>query len=607
MRPHIIPVYFGVVLTAACGESGPHTVGSRADKPGGGRADAAVATDRSVQGDSDGGSATAEHGEVDASDIASGAGHGDVNTPDVDDSDVNASGDNDSGDQDSDGPGPHECQSKDVVLGPSPLSRLANQELNNSIEQLLPSSVPELPWLPSSREKAHWASPPTATDLERVLNLARAVAQELTSSREQGSWLADCDPTVRGEEECRKVLLEPLVERIFRRPLVDEDHAELTETFELGRELGGTFESGLRAVLEVALQGPEFLYLIERGTGQLAGSAVQLTGHETAARLAFLLTGAAPDAELRNIAAQGPLELATIETQARRLIADNKNQKAISRTLRDQLLPIQASAKPVLEWSSELAQAADEATLRFVESVTFQGAGTLDALLTQPTVWANAELATFYGYTIEGNAWQEMELDSSRAAGIFTQPAFLGATPQARPSPVMRGLYVLRNLLCVEPPSPGAFDVVLPEPPAGSTQRQQLEAITAPSPCFECHEVMNAVGFAFEHYDAVGRWRDEDNGEPIDASGVLTVTDAKGPFADAVELMNNIVDSQAANSCFVQRWLEHALRRELVPEDACFKAELTQGFQNERQIDELLIAVARDDHFRYRLAAELEP
>lgn len=614
MKPHILNVCLGMVLASGCGGSGTNRVSSHRDPHAGDNPDASsLATNR------DGGAAVPDPSEVDAGALASESDHAGSNGSDVnnsygnesdgDETDTNPSDGDGSGDQNGDEPGSQECERDSLGLSPSVATRLSNEELNNSIAQLLPANASNLPWLPTSRNSdvELWSFPPMTTDLEGVQKLAQGVAIALTSSREQGSWLAGCDPIDQGEEECRKVLLNPLVERIFRRPLTEEDEAELLQTFDLGKELGGTFDSGARAVLEVTLQGPEFLYLMERGNGQLEGSAVQLTGHETAARLAFLLTGAAPDAELRNEAAKGPMQLSTIETQARRLIADSSNQKSISRTLRDLLLPLEPRANPEWDLSAELAQAADEATLRFVESVTFQGAGTLDALLTQPTVWANGELATFYGYPVESNDWQEIELDASRAAGVLTQPAFLAATSNTRSSPVLRGLYVLRNLLCFEPPPPPTDVLIIPEPPTGATQRQQLEAFTAPSGCADCHQYINPVGFAFEHYDAVGKWRDEDNGEPVDASGVLIVSDAKGPFAHAVELMNNVVETQAASACFVERWLQHALRRELVAEDTCFEADLTRGFKDDRQIQELLIALAKADHFRYRLAADLDP
>lgn len=589
MKPQLVNCGLCLLLAVGCGESRPNRVASSADTRGSDRADAGSAnlapTDKRDADSTTPDAAVDDKGEESTVEGALEADSGADATPQSE-----------------------QCENNGLSLSPSPLSRLSSDEINSCVQQLFPSGIQGLPWLAANHAFEHEPVPATALDLANIRALAQATAIELTSGKGEDSWLAGCDPSVQGEEECRRTLLEPMVERVFRRPLTDEDRGELLEVFELGKELGGNFESGLRAVLEVMLQGPEFLYLVEQGAGQFEEAAVQLTGHETAARLAFLLTGKAPDAELRAEADLGPMQLSTIEAHARRLITDSGNRQAISRTLRNILVSNAPAAKPELNWSAELADAVDEATLRFVESVTFNGAGTLDALLTQPTVWANASVADFYGYSINGDEWQELELDRSRAAGIFTQPAFLAATSHLRPSIVQRTLYILRTLLCFDPPSPAAFASELPEPMAGVTGRQQLEAATATDACVVCHETLNSVGFAFEHYDAVGKWRDEDNGLPIDASGVLNVTDAKGPFMNAVELMNNIVESRAANECFVQHWLERALRRKLASEDTCVKTTLTKGFeQHQGKIQELLLALVRNDHLRYRRAADLTP
>jgi hypothetical protein len=147
--------------------------------------------------------------------------------------------------------------------------------------------------------------------------------------------------------------------------------------------------------------------------------------------------------------------------------------------------------------------------------------------------------------------------------------------------------------------------LVEPGPPLLG-ERARLEAHSTNPACYDCHAHIDPAGLAFGHYDAIGKWRDDDDGAPVDASGVLDRTDAAGPFSDAVELMQKISSSDDAARCFTRLWLERAQRRAYAESDACAEDALTRRFvDGGGKILPLLLDVAQTDALRYRLKSEL--
>jgi Protein of unknown function (DUF1588)/Protein of unknown function (DUF1592)/Protein of unknown function (DUF1595)/Protein of unknown function (DUF1585) len=497
--------------------------------------------------------------------------------------------------------------------GPAPLGRLGNFELNRALRDLF-SDVPGLEAPAKLIEDRYSDDPTTEANTQAVSMLHDVVhdlALRLTDSAAQIQGVTGCNQLAQGEAACEAQFLDKFLKRAYRRALTDEDRAEMREVFAAGQELGGDFASGVRAVVEVALQNPDFVYLIEQGSGQPAGDAVELTSYETAARLAFFLTGSAPDNDLLAAADQGALGPAELEAQARRLLGAAPNREVL-RHFYSRLLGLEfLEPNEALGYTAELIAAAQEESARFVEDVTFDDGGTYRALLTAPTTWVNGPLARFYGYpNVDGSAFQKIQLDPAKRLGILTQSAFLRATsPPNRTSPVHRGLRVLEQMLCYKmpPPPPG---IALPsvDPPPDSTTRQRLELATNEPTCQGCHREINPVGYMFEHYDQVGLWRDTENGFPIDSSGELFRTDMQGKFKDAIELVERMAESRDAKACFVGHWLEAAYRRGEAAEDACSRQEQEQVFANtDGKVVELMIALTKTDNFRYRLKSELAP
>jgi hypothetical protein len=503
--------------------------------------------------------------------------------------------------------------------GPSPLRRLDRFELGNTVRAFF-EDAPAVatavePQLQGLLPSAPWFEP-SAPEVEQYHRLAHQAALELTRDPALLQAFAGCDPLDLDEEACRDQLVERALLRAYRRPPTSEELVEMQDVFVVGQGLGGDFASGARALFEVVLQGPDFLYLIEQGEGDAQDGAVALTPYETAARLSYFLTGSPADAELLGAAEARALDESALEAQARRLLGTPANRR-VSRRFYEQLFGLESLQYPPdltsqhPTYTPQIAALSLTETGLFVEDVTFDGAGTFEALLTEPATWVNGPLATFYGIPgVTGDAFQKVQLDPTRRAGILTQSAFLTSTSVGGSTrPVMRGLPVLRKVLCIEPPPPpSTVDVVEPPPPIPepATTRQRYEAFITGAACLECHRDIDPIGFAFESYDAVGLWRDTENGLPIDASGTLIKTDAQGPFANAIDLLQRIAASEDAHACFVGNWLSYAYGRKEAPEDACARQDLETAFRDSGgNIQELVVALAKTDQLRYRLASEL--
>lgn len=519
------------------------------------------------------------------------------------------------GGQPSSGPEPLACPLPQP--GPSPLRRLSGLQVRNSVRAALddvPAVVTRLEsvlgrnLLGGLLDGEQEASRVT---VERHHELAHAAAQELSAEPAILEAFSGCDAATSGDDACREQFLERVVTRTFRRRPSQEDLADLRAVFGRGQELGGDFASGARAVMEVALQSPEFLYLIEQGSGRVQGEVVALTGYETASKLAYFLTGFPPDEALVTAAEAGPLAVEEVEAHARRLVGSPWNRQLMHSFMTEllELAPRNVQPPEYPTYTAEIAALTQQETARFIEDVTFDGAGTFEALFSQPSTWLNGPLAQFYGVPgVSGDAFQRVQLDSSQRAGILTQSWFLtGASTGGSTRPVPRGITVLRRVLCVElPDAKPSSPVPSPEPDEGSTTRERLLASTAAPDCQGCHGLIDPVGLAFENYDAVGLWRDTEFGRPIDASGALTVTDAQGSFTSAVELVRNIAASRDARSCFAGNWLTYAYGRTDTSGDACAWQQIERVLEaSNGNIGDLLVAIAKTDQFRYRLKSEL--
>jgi len=491
----------------------------------------------------------------------------------------------------------------------APLRALTRFEYNNSVRDLFMDTSRPADALPSDSETNvvdEMSRPPQL--VEGYHTLAHDFAVARTKDAASVVALLGCDPATAGEDSCRQKLIGELVPRIFRRGPLPDDAAEFAEVFAAGAKLGAGFAGGVRAVLEVALQSPEFLYRVEFGEPTATPAVARPTGYEQATRLSYLLWGSTPDAALLAAAAAGQLSTREqIAAQARRLLADPRAHDVV-RYFTFQLLRLHdvdytKLVGPNANFTEDLGRLMLEETRLFIDEVTWQGAGDFRALLTSPVSFLNGPLAAFYGVPgVSGDAFMKVSLDPTRRGGVLTQPSWLASTSSGNTTnPTQRGLTVL-GLLCRPLPPPSPTVIALPDSPPGvATTRERLTMVTADATCAACHRLSDSVGFAFEHYDAVGRWRDTDNGRPVDASGELVDGDVAGPVNGAVDVGTMLARSQDARSCYVGNWMAFAYGRREVAADACSRQSLMETFtRTDGSIPELLVALTQTEAFLTR-------
>jgi hypothetical protein len=415
-----------------------------------------------------------------------------------------------------------------------------------------------------------------------------------------------------------------LGQRAFRRPLNDDEVAALVTLYGRAATLTPAVAPGLggpRLVLEVLLQSPHFLYRPELSDQVGANGLVALSGYEIANRLSYALWHTMPDEQLFAAAESGALStLEGLATQVRRLLVDARAKETVT-SFHDQLLQIQKvfditrSTNLFPEFVPALRQSMATEQRLFIQHVIFERQQGLKELYTAPFTFADANLARVYRLNdVTGSAHQRVEFTDGRRAGLFTHVAFLATNATSiETDPIHRGTTINFRILCTGLPPPPNMVPPLPadDPNMPRTMRQRIEAFTGRGTCGDgCHSTfINPVGFAFEHYDALGRWRDTEKGMPVDDSGAFRF-DFDGelkPFSSGVEFTNRLAASQMTHACYVRNWGEYLYGRALSESEMSVTRRLGRLSQREdvavlRVIEELLVS----DVFRFR-PAEVQP
>ena len=357
------------------------------------------------------------------------------------------------------------------------------------------------------------------------------------ASREAGETasrrkLFVCYPKNPGEETaCAERIVSAFVRRAYRRPVVAADWAKPLKFYHEAKEAGG-FEAGIGSALSAVLVSPEFLFRIERDPADVAPETTYpISDVELASRLSFFLWSSIPDEELLGIAQRGELHRPKVlESQVRRMLADPRSISLVENFAAQWLhLRNLESFTPDLrlfpDFDDNLRDAFRRETELHFEALLREDRTVLDLIKTDHT-FLNERLAKHYGIpNVYGSRFRRVALDSeSRRGGLLRQGSILTVTSYAtRTSPVIRGHWLLGNLLGTPPPPPPANIPNLKENTVSETlpMRARLSAHRANAACASCHDLMDPVGFALENFDAIGRWRLTENGLPIDASGGL--------------------------------------------------------------------------------------
>jgi len=422
-----------------------------------------------------------------------------------------------------------------------------------------------------------------------------------------------CHPQdTAGEAACSKQILSTLIRRAYKRPATDKDLTSLMPFYEDGRKQ--SFDQGIQAALERMLVSPQFLYRIERDpVGAKPGTPYRVTDLELASRLSFFLWSSIPDDELLTVAASGKLKDPQIlEQQVRRMLADQRSESMVTNFAAQWLFLHDVDVKtPDLflfrDFDEGLRKSMEGETVLFLDSILRENRSVRD-LLTANYTFVNERLAKHYVIpNIRGAEFRRITLPpGSPRAGLLGQGSLLLLTSYStRTSPVLRGKYVLENLLASPPPPPPPNVPSLSTASAGSGEelplREAMVQHRANPACASCHARMDPIGFALENFDAVGQWRDQDAGKPIDVSSKL----ADGTEVNGVQGVRDLLlkDPERFVNAVAQKMLMYGLGRNTQYYDApSVRKIVRESAASDYKFSALVLGVVKSDPFQMRKA-----
>jgi hypothetical protein len=425
------------------------------------------------------------------------------------------------------------------------------------------ASAPSGPWGP-------------AIETVRIDGPYQATGVADTPSRRR---VFSCRPSASASAEaCARDILGALARRAYRGPVADADLARLVEFYRAGAQGAGGFERGIQTAVERLLVDPRFLFRIERDPpGAHPGSTYRLSGVELASRLSFFLWSSIPDEPLLQAAERGALhEPVALEAHVTRLLADGRARALVDNFAEQwlglrQLRPVTLDAEILTEYDGNLRDAFLQETRRFVLDQLRRDGSVLD-LLTANYTFANERLARHYGIpNVYGSHFRRVAVGDDRA-GLLGHGSILTVTSNpTRTSPVLRGRWLLENVLGSPPPPPPPDIPALPPAQTGDrreplSMRERTELHRTSPACARCHVHMDPLGFALEPFDPIGRWRTSDEtGGPVDSSGAFPDgTTFQGPSG-----LRSLLTSrpEVFVRAFAAKLMTYALGRALEDED----------------------------------------
>ena len=414
------------------------------------------------------------------------------------------------------------------------------------------------------------------------------------------------------QASCARTILSALARRAYRRPVTEDDLGRLLQFYEQGRTEGG-FERGIQRSIERLLVSPEFLFRIEREPDVVSADGVYpINDLELASRLSFFLWSSIPDDGLLEAATQGELrDPAVLDREVRRMLADPRSSALVTNFAEQWLFLRDVDAKEpdagfFPGFDENLRQAFRTETTLFVDSVLRDDRSVLD-LLTANHTFVNERLAKHYGIPhVYGSHFRRVDLEDGRRRGLLGQGSILTLTSYGtRTSPVLRGKWILENLLSSPPPPPPPDVPALDERTADGKPRSMREAMEqhrANPVCASCHAQMDPLGFALENFDAIGRWRDRgESNLPIDASGLLpNGVRFDGPAGLRAELVKS---PELFMTTVTEKLLTYALGRGVEHFDApTIRAIVRDAARDDYRFASVVVGIVNSTPFQMRKA-----
>jgi hypothetical protein len=478
------------------------------------------------------------------------------------------------------------------------MRRLNQREYDNTIRDLVgldlkPSAMFEFPedeWGDGFNNNADILNTSPLV-IEKYLNASQfAIDKALDPAPANAtvrSKIVTCNPAGAAEAECGRKIVNEFARRAFRRVVTPEEVAPFVALIDSAKKLGETFEVGLAAALSGLLVAPEFLFRME--IDGMRGAQRALNDYEIASRLSYFIFASMPDEELLKQAQAGTLKQpAQIGTQVKRMLADPKasafTEVMVQQWMNTVGLKFTAPNPATFPKWQEPLKAAMEQELKAFMAPILGGQASAKELLTARYTYANRALATYYGLSganaVASDKFDRVPIMDDKRGGVLRQGAFLvmNSHPDSN-SPTHRGKWILEKLLCiVPPPAPADIPAFDPKQVTTGTLRQKLESVHQKlgTACNSCHAIIDPMGFALEHYDAAGLWRDTEDGLKIDASGKMPGTDV--PFDGAAQLTEAIANDARFPACVAKHLMTYAMGRNVTDSDRPYLDELGKQF-----------------------------
>lgn len=425
-------------------------------------------------------------------------------------------------------------------------------------------------------------------------------------------WLAEIAPANQLTVKDARNVLESFVTRAWRRPATESDMQRIMQLYRTSTHGSANFYDGIRTCVQAVLVSPHFLFKIETPhAGEADSDGARLNDFQLATRLSYFLWSTMPDDKLFELAADNTLHRRDVLiAQVKRMLKDPKADALVDNFVAQWLqLPKLAKVRP----DPDLFPGVDQALRRdmaietklLVNDLIKRDASIID-LLDADYTFLNRRLASHYGVEgVSGDSFRKISLKESGRSGIISHASILTLTSNpTRTSPVKRGKWIMENLLGEEPPppDPDAIPLENQEQLTGTTRQRMIQHREDPN-CAVCHKVMDELGFALENFDAVGRWRDQDEGLPVDSRGELP----DGTTFDGADAMQAVIATNMKHKfvqCLTEKMLIYALGRGLEYFDECTTdAIMVPLAENDYRFSELITQIVLSKPFQERSAA----
>lgn len=493
-------------------------------------------------------------------------------------------------------------------VGSIPIHQLTAREYDNTARDLLATTLtPGTAFQQFEAEGFDTLAAAGVMNSRKVsdyFSAASVLADDLFADPARRATVVTCQPAAPGDTACADGIVKAFGLRAWRRPLEAAEVADLVSRYQAALGLGLEHAGALQHVVRIMLASPQFIYRIEF---DLEPTTVHpLTGYELASRLSYLMWSSMPDATLFTAAADGGLQSSErVSSEVDRMLADTRSRELVdnfaAQWLGTRRLNGHVVDPAVYPAFSPALGAAMQGEMAAYFDEFLHGELTYDKFLTANINFVDSALAALYGLPEPGSAsLTRVQNDTGQRVGFMGLAGFLTHTSRMeRTAPSIRGKWVVNSLKCLELDLPANLTPPpLPEPGAGQTVRQVLEAHRASPACSGCHRVLDPVGLALEHFDAIGRYRATyADGLPVDAVGTLT---DGSTFDGLVQLADAMSKDPGFVGCAAHKLFVYGLGRTVAGSEPYLESIVTDWHARGLSLRNLLKALAVSDVFRSR-------